>query len=78
MIRLWAIMIWVSVALTGCTTERWVQDGKMANEANQAVLACEQSLAPKPKPFVDPVYVFPDSHRLQACMEAKGYTLIRQ
>ncbi|HZC80931.1 MAG TPA: hypothetical protein VE222_04300 [Nitrospiraceae bacterium] len=78
MTRLWTVMICLSVVLTGCATERWVQDGKTANETDQAVHTCEQYQAPKLSPFAEPVYIMPGSHRLHACMESKGNTSVRQ
>ena len=69
------VILGLAVVLAGCSTERWVQHGKTAVEAEEASVQCQHEVASKPRPFADPVYKL-SAHAYDACMESKGYKLV--
>jgi hypothetical protein len=75
MTRTWLNLICVTVLLTGCATERWVQAGKTDAKVQEALVKCENSMSPKVSPFADPVYTMPGRHSITTCMESHGYKL---
>jgi hypothetical protein len=64
--------------MIGCTTVRWVQEGKTADDVAVALVACEQSMQPQPTPLADPVSPEPDQSVIVKCMKDKGYKLVRE
>jgi hypothetical protein len=62
----------------GCATERWVQEGKTADDVAAALVVCEQSMPPKPTPPTGPMSTEPDQSVIVKCMKDKGYKLVRE
>ncbi len=68
------------IALAGCASHQWVQNGKTEDDAYAALNACEQ-IRPEPQPE-PPLYLpkrqFPDQAYLLKCMGDKGYRLVEK
>lgn len=64
--------------LIGCTTVRWVQEGKTADDVAAALVTCEQSMPPQPTPLAGPVSPEPDQSGIVKCMKGKGYKLVSE
>lgn len=71
-------IICTAILMAGCTTERWVQEGKTADDVAAALVTCEQSMPPQPIPFGDPMHTLPDQSFIVKCMKDKGYKLATQ
>ena len=71
-------IICAAILVTGCATERWVQEGKTSDEVAATLVVCEQSMPPKPTLLADPMYTLPDQSFIVQCMKDKGYQLVRK
>lgn len=63
----------LTLLLTCCATERWVQTGKTDDEAQGALSECQQTVFPKRHGFSEPVYLLHPARAFEKCMAAKGY-----
>ncbi len=67
-----------AILMAGCATERWVQEGKTADDVAAALVVCEQSMPPKPTPPTGPMSTEPDQSVIVKRMKDKGYKLVRE